>query len=202
SGWSSLMDPDARTRGRRLDSWKQIARYLNRHVTTVRRWERSERLPVHRHLHMELGSIYAYTDELDAWFEGRRRDYAERTNGSMADVGPAHPERDDDAARIQASSGAKPRLGLPRRGIASWRYAVAGALALTSFVVAAWMAQRPAAEVPGASADQFLRAEFFINRRQPGDLARAEAAYRQVLVLQPRSARAWAGLAGVYYIAA
>jgi TRAP transporter TAXI family solute receptor len=58
---------------RRLDSWKEIAAYLNRDVATVRRWEKREALPVHRHLHEKLGSVYAYTSELDAWSEGRRR---------------------------------------------------------------------------------------------------------------------------------
>ena len=53
--------------GRRLESWKQIAAYLGRDVTTVRRWERHEGLPVHRLLHRKLGSVYAYTAELDAW---------------------------------------------------------------------------------------------------------------------------------------
>jgi len=53
--------------GRRLESWKEIAAYLGRDVTTVRRWERHEGLPVHRLLHRKLGSVYAYTAELDAW---------------------------------------------------------------------------------------------------------------------------------------
>lgn len=57
---------------RRLESWKAIASYLNRHVTTVRRWEQLEGLPVHRHVHGALGSVYAFTSELDDWFEGRR----------------------------------------------------------------------------------------------------------------------------------
>ena len=64
--------PGREFRGKRLDSWKEIAGYLNRHVTTVRRWERHEGLPVHRHRHARLGSIYAYTRELDTWFESRR----------------------------------------------------------------------------------------------------------------------------------
>ena len=33
----------------RLDSWKEIAAYLNRDVTTVQRWEKREGMPVHRH---------------------------------------------------------------------------------------------------------------------------------------------------------
>ena len=56
---------------RRLDAWKEIASYLDRDVTTVRRWEKREGLPVHRHLHGKLGSIYAFSDEIDAWSERR-----------------------------------------------------------------------------------------------------------------------------------
>ena len=58
----------------RLDSWKEIAAYLKRDVTTVRRWEKREGLPVHRHLHHRRDSIYAYAKELDAWLEARRRE--------------------------------------------------------------------------------------------------------------------------------
>src|SRR6202789_3613005 len=39
----------------RLDSWKEIAAYLNRDVTTVQRWEKREAMPVHRHLHNRMG---------------------------------------------------------------------------------------------------------------------------------------------------
>lgn len=51
----------------RLDSWKEIAAYLRRSVRTVRRWEREEGLPVHRHVHRVLGSVYAQKSEVDAW---------------------------------------------------------------------------------------------------------------------------------------
>jgi TolB-like protein/tetratricopeptide (TPR) repeat protein len=61
----------AGAQGRRLESWKEIATYLGRDVTTVRRWERREGLPVHRILHRALGSVYAYTAELDAWRDKR-----------------------------------------------------------------------------------------------------------------------------------
>ncbi|HEY1469176.1 MAG TPA: tetratricopeptide repeat protein [Candidatus Acidoferrum sp.] len=57
----------ADARGRRLESWKEIAAYLGRDVTTVRRWEKREGLPVRRMHHSRLGSVYAYTVELDAW---------------------------------------------------------------------------------------------------------------------------------------
>jgi tetratricopeptide (TPR) repeat protein len=67
-------DPEQDSRGKRLESWKEIAGYLNRHVTTIRRWEKHEGLPAHRHRHSKLGSIYAYTRELDLWFESRRQE--------------------------------------------------------------------------------------------------------------------------------
>src|SRR5512143_3282429 len=57
--------------GDRLESWKQIAAYLNRGVRTVRRWETEEGLPVHRHMHRSLGSVYAYKSEIDAWRQAR-----------------------------------------------------------------------------------------------------------------------------------
>ena len=65
--------PTPTERGDRLDTWKQIAAYLSRGVRTVRRWEREEGLPVHRHLHRTLGSVYAFTVEIDSWRENNRR---------------------------------------------------------------------------------------------------------------------------------
>jgi tetratricopeptide (TPR) repeat protein len=56
----------------RLDSWKEIAAYLYRDVTTAQRWERREAMPIHRHLHGRLGSVYAFRSELDAWRRNRR----------------------------------------------------------------------------------------------------------------------------------
>ena len=61
----------ATAQGRRLESWKEIAAYLGRDVTTVRRWEKGEGLPVRRHLHNKLGSVYAFTTELDSWRSNR-----------------------------------------------------------------------------------------------------------------------------------
>jgi Tol biopolymer transport system component len=55
----------------RLDSWKEIATYLNRDVTTVQRWEKREAMPVHRHVHDRMGSVYAFQSELDAWTRSR-----------------------------------------------------------------------------------------------------------------------------------
>ena len=55
------------TAGDRLDSWKEIATYLRREVRTVQLWEKKEGLPVHRHFHQQLGSVYAFRSEIDRW---------------------------------------------------------------------------------------------------------------------------------------
>ena len=60
-------------RGTRLDSWKEIAAYLKRDIRTVQRWEKQEALPVHRHLHDERGTAYAYSGEIDDWLRDRSR---------------------------------------------------------------------------------------------------------------------------------
>jgi TolB-like protein/Tfp pilus assembly protein PilF len=63
----------AGARGSRLDSWKEIAAHLGRDIRTVQRWEQREGLPVHRQQHDKLGSVYAFSDEIDAWRAARSR---------------------------------------------------------------------------------------------------------------------------------
>jgi hypothetical protein len=43
--------PFERSSDDRLDSWKEIATYMRRDVTTVQRWEKREAMPVCRHVH-------------------------------------------------------------------------------------------------------------------------------------------------------
>jgi Tol biopolymer transport system component len=69
-------------RNLRLDSWKEIAAYLNRGERTVRRWEKAEGLPVRRHVHEKAASVYAYSLELDAW--GQARQENAQTTGKAA----------------------------------------------------------------------------------------------------------------------
>ncbi len=61
-----------RTPDDRLDSWKEIAAFMKRDVKTVQRWEKREGMPVHRHVHDKLGSVYAFRADLDAWSRNRR----------------------------------------------------------------------------------------------------------------------------------
>lgn len=84
----------------RLDSWKEIATYVKRDVTTVQRWEKREGMPVHRHVHDKRGSVYAFSRELDAWLQSRRlrleeeeKEFTARTaaDAGLADTDSIHP---------------------------------------------------------------------------------------------------------------
>ena len=65
--------PDRPTRGPeppahdRLESWKEIAAYLDKDVGTVQRWEKRAGLPVHRHSESNVRNVYASRSELDGW---------------------------------------------------------------------------------------------------------------------------------------
>jgi len=59
--------------GETLESWKQIAAYLNRSERTVRRWEAVEGLPVHRREHQKQDTVLAYSHEIDDWSRRRTR---------------------------------------------------------------------------------------------------------------------------------
>ena len=80
--------PSERPLEDRLDSWKEIATYLKRDVTTVQRWEKREGMPVHRHLHDRMGSVYASRTDLDAWMRTRNLRGAQ---GNGDNAIPPHP---------------------------------------------------------------------------------------------------------------
>jgi tetratricopeptide (TPR) repeat protein len=73
----------------RLDSWKEIANFFKREVRTVQLWERHESLPVHRHQHRKLGTVYAYKPELIRWWKVRCR---RSPDGQKATTQKASPE--------------------------------------------------------------------------------------------------------------
>lgn len=61
----------------RLDSWKEIAVYLDRQVRTVQRWGKHEDLPVRRQFHRKGCTVYALKSEIDAWFASRSQAFSE-----------------------------------------------------------------------------------------------------------------------------
>ncbi|MFL6427712.1 MAG: hypothetical protein ACJ71S_05670, partial [Acidobacteriaceae bacterium] len=126
--------PSERPPEDRLDSWKEIAAYLNRDVTTAQRWEKREGMPVHRHLHARMGSVQASRSELDAWARGRNLQARQENGNGAPSSDPAllpaiSPIQPDDAA-------APPRT--------RWRFAllVAAAAVVTLAIGASLWLQR------------------------------------------------------------
>ena len=56
-----------------LNSWKEIATYMNRGVRTVQRWEAELGLPVRRPRGRRHSAVIATRAELDAWMASRPR---------------------------------------------------------------------------------------------------------------------------------
>jgi TolB-like protein/Flp pilus assembly protein TadD len=108
-----------------LDSWKEIAAYLSRDVTTVQRWEKREGMPVHRHQHNRLGSVYAFSSELDAWVQSRKLQLEEEEKEHPAGT-PVDGE--DDRA--------------PRRIAPARRWLVVGGVAVVAFVTVSYVMTR------------------------------------------------------------
>jgi TolB-like protein/Tfp pilus assembly protein PilF len=105
--------PSGPTKGR-LDSWKEIAAYLKRDVTTVQRWEKREGMPVHRHVHDKRGSVYALAPELDAWRQGRgpRLAQDEKTSDPERPSDPVQEERPRVRLRLPLVLAAVALVGL------------------------------------------------------------------------------------------
>lgn len=103
-------------RGERLDSWKAIAAYLGRDVGTVRRWERTRGLPVHRVPGGKGSSVFAHTAEVDQWLKSA----------------PQEPASTDDAVADPGESAPRP----------VWWF-VAAAAALVAMVAAIWIVRQP-----------------------------------------------------------
>jgi serine/threonine-protein kinase len=157
----------------RLDSWKEIAAYLNRSERTVRRWEESEELPVHRLQHDKRGSVDAYARELDAWRASRR----------LVDNTPDEPPQ--SRRRLQ--------LGWLAGGILTL------VVLAVAFVVGTRMrtAERTIAARGTANEEAwqaFERARFGANAGRV-QIETGLRYYEQAIQLDPRFARAWAGLA-------
>ena len=102
-----------------LDSWKEIAAYLGRDVTTVQRWEKFEAMPVHRHVHDKRSSVYALAPELDAWRQSRK---------PRLDENDRSPDQNEPASAAAVGSEAIPQAPAPTR-MRRWP-AVAGAAAI------------------------------------------------------------------------
>jgi DNA-binding winged helix-turn-helix (wHTH) protein/tetratricopeptide (TPR) repeat protein len=84
-------------------------------------------------------------------------------------------------------------------------------LTLVAATMALWPGRQPpvpadaalatnSVQIPADALERYERARFFLNRREPGDTAQSLALFEQALRIEPRYARAWAGIASVRWI--
>ncbi|HYI16685.1 MAG TPA: hypothetical protein VEX37_14905, partial [Thermomicrobiales bacterium] len=123
--------PDERLAVDRLDSWKEIAAYLRRDITTVQRWEKREGMPVHRHLHDKKGSVYAFRTEIDGWARSRNLPAINEDRAPEPPLEQPDPSAvsNDEERTIGSTSQPSPSTVRPRsRSVVVWSSAAGGAL--------------------------------------------------------------------------
>jgi TolB-like protein/Flp pilus assembly protein TadD len=116
-----------------LDSWKEIASYVKRDVSTVQRWEKREGMPIHRHLHDKRGSVYAFPSELDAWLNSRKPDQDEKEAESAQTI--SIPGKPQAPRRLWFVIGAAALLALSTAGYVAFRMHMAAAPPIRALAV-------------------------------------------------------------------
>jgi tetratricopeptide (TPR) repeat protein len=193
----STHDPIDPTAGQRLDSWKEIAAFFQRDTRTVRRWEQTRDLPVHR-VPGHRGYVFAYVGELNQWLRSAAaKATEEETSVVLLETdGPEDFEQDDS-----------PPLVVPLSRI--WYLAAVGVLSVTllaGFAIALDLHRHKKVAAGSSvsptdvteSANFTLRGHYYWDRRTEGGLQEALDAYTQAVVHDNNNARAYAGLAETY----
>jgi tetratricopeptide (TPR) repeat protein len=157
-------------------------------------------MPVHRHLHEKLGTVYAFRSELDAWSSGRG---VQLTQQDASELAPVVPAIEGPAA---LERGATP----VRRS--HWRLVLGGSMAL-AVVVAAVSAipfgrsatrvgdttsPEPARGANAEAHDLLRQARYLSVRTTDADSQRAIVLLERAIALDPTIARAHAELASAY----
>jgi Tol biopolymer transport system component len=160
--------------GDRLDSWKEIAAYMRRDVKTVQRWEKREGMPVHRHVHDKMGSVYAFRSELDAWAEHRRLTAPAEGLAMPADAAPSSPSvgprLDAESQGGDDSLQDAPPAARARRPRWPWAFLAVGTLAALA-VAASLLLPEPEDPSPLANA-KFVRLTDFNGVEQAAAISR------------------------------
>jgi hypothetical protein len=106
-----------------LSSWKEIASYTGRAVRTLQRYERQLGLPVHRLPGPSATSIFAFSDEVDAWLRKapvlreqrlRHHNVCPMCSGTGV-LGVASRNSDQPVPQATRRDGSQPARSLPMR---------------------------------------------------------------------------------------
>ncbi len=191
----------------RLDGWKAIGGHFGRERSTVIRWATDRGMPVHRIPGPGRGSVYALSEELDAWLE------ADRLAGGQDEAEPAAAPVEPAAPATPAEPAPLPPAPPPSVSVADrlrrhpLRFALLP-LALGAVSLSAWAISRadqpePTVLMPAdpAMADLYLEARSEWAERSPQSIASAIEKLQRITTGEPGFAPAYAALADSYILA-
>ncbi|PSJ36373.1 tetratricopeptide repeat protein [Allosphingosinicella deserti] len=184
---------------KRLDGWKSVATYFNRDRTTVMRWARARKLPIHRMPGGKQGSVFAFEHELAAW--ALRHD-------DVAIAADHVPQQVMLAATVAEPAKTRPagiraiRVPVIAAGCAALAVILAGDVAWRAGEAPAQIVERPALSLPRDPlvAADFVTARDMWARRSSRDLVSAIRLYESVIRRDPHFAPAHSGLADAWLL--
>jgi tetratricopeptide (TPR) repeat protein len=188
-----------------LHGWKDIAAYVSRDVSTVKRWEKQRGLPVRRVPGDGRANVYAHSTELAQW---------------LASGGPDSVAQDveTDSSELEAALTPVQSVDIAIAGSTDfrgrwpvWLTAALGVCCLTAILLViahhfesasppsakAALGIRHTSKVPGVE-DLTYRGVYSYEKRTPDSLAQAETYFQESVARDPRYAPAYAGLAITY----
>ncbi len=175
-----------------LNGWREIAAYLGRNQSTVRRWAAERHLPVHRPEHWEGARppVFAYRAELDAWARGTTS-----TNEKTPSAAPAGSR----TFRRRARTLSRPAV----IAIFVMTCIAAGLIVNTQWKDKTFLSaiSRHEAGVSEAIQNQYLQGIYHFNLRTADGLAQAIALFEDIREADPDFIDAQASLAHVYNLA-
>jgi Tfp pilus assembly protein PilF len=193
----------------RLDSWKEIAAYFDRDVSTVRRWEAEGKLPVHRLPIGRRSGVFAYVHELEEWLNQFSACVESEPPTSPSLTVTPEFQATQEPERPVADSPVKRRRGLIGHTL-GWNAAIIVLLLAGGSVVAArtLLHHRNAIPTPLASGhtpsaqsqELYLQGRYHWNLRTDSDLNLAVDLFTQAIVKDPNYAASYAGLADSYIL--
>jgi tetratricopeptide (TPR) repeat protein len=190
-----------KTRGHKLDTWKEIAAFFGRDERTVKRWEKERGLPVHRLPGGRRGTVYAFTEELAGWL--RSPDNLEKFESAL----PSPWEFEN--LQSPAGSGSE-RAASSNQSWRSYGTGIAlGLLFVLGFTLFLKLHPLPGRLMPSFSTladnsahkqaeDLYLQGRYHWNKRTPADLTLALDLFTKATELDPTYALAYAGKADCY----
>jgi tetratricopeptide (TPR) repeat protein len=203
--------------GKRLDTWKEIGAFFGRDERTVKRWENTRGLPVHRVPGEGRANVFAYTGELTAWLQSAKSK-TDPTADSDTDIlnvpESVLAQPSGEASELTSSAVTLPPAStVPHRPNSKMQFllllAILVAVTGLALVLKSWRPSRPTASSnsPGSSAshqvdpqaqDLYLKGIYYWHKRTPESLTQAVDFFTQAIVRDPNYAEAYVGLANCY----